>query len=210
MITSIDFELIRRTSNQMHYSKSETINRQGAKCTSLIYLHKGIVKFTFQADDGRNTITTIVKGPKLLGGANMFFNDINIFSVVAVEDCDVCHIDSRALRNVAVKHGNYILAMFEQTVGMFQASIFNFISLAHKHVYGRIADVLIYLWENVYKNSEYEFTLSRKEIAEFAGCSHENVITTLSKLNKEGVLALEGKKITILDMKKLIEISKKG
>jgi CRP-like cAMP-binding protein len=210
MIAQEDFEVIRRTSHQMRYQKGEIINRQGAKCTSLIYLHRGIVKFTYQGDDGKNTITTIVKGPKLLGGANMFFNDINIFSVVAIEDCDICHIDSRALRNVAVRHGNYILSMFEQTVGMFQASIFNFISLAHKHVYGRIADVLIYLWENVYKDSEYEFTLTRKELSEFAACSHENVITTLSKLNKEGVLMLDGKQIIIRDMKKLLEISKNG
>jgi len=205
-----EFELIRRTSYQMKYKKAEPILKQGAKSAGLLYLHKGIVKFNYQTEDGRNIITTIVKGPKLLGGANMFFKDTNIFGIVGVEDCDVCNIDLRALREVATKHANYMLAMFEQTVNMFQSSIFNFISLAHKQVYGRIADVLIYLAENVYNNDEFEFTLSRKEISEFAACSHENVITTLSKLNKEGVLKLEGKKITIKDLKKLQNISKNG
>jgi CRP-like cAMP-binding protein len=209
-ISDSEFEIIRRTSFQMKYQKGETILKQGAKSTSLVYLHKGIVKFNFQTEDGCNIITTIVKGPKLLGGANLFFKDTNLFSVVALENCDICNIDIRALRNVAVKNGNYMLSMFEQTVSMFQASIFNFISLAHKHVYGRIADILIYLAENVYNNDEYEFTLSRKEISEFAACSHENVISTLSKLNKEGVLLLEGKKIRINDIEKLHEISKNG
>jgi CRP-like cAMP-binding protein len=205
-----DFELIRRTSNQMKFRKGETIYKQGAKSDSLIFLHKGIIKFNYQTDDSRNFITTIVKGPKLLGGANLFFKETNIFSVLAIEDCDVCFIDNRALRSVAVKHGSYILAMCEQTLNMFQASIFNFISLAHKHVYGRIADILIYLWENVYKDGEYEFNLSRKEISEFAACSHENVISTLSKLKKENVIGLEGKKIIVKDLKKLYEISKNG
>jgi CRP/FNR family transcriptional regulator len=205
-----DFEVIRRTSNQMKFQKGETIYKQGAKSGSLIFLHKGIIKFTFQTEDGRNFITTIVKGPKLLGAANLFFKETNIFSVIALEDSNVCFIDNRALRNVAVKHGNYILAMCEQTLNMFQSSIFNFISLAHKHVYGRIADILIYLWEHVYMDGEYEFNLTRKEISEFAACSHENVITTLSKLNKENVIGLEGKKILIKDLKKLYEISKNG
>jgi len=209
-ITGDEFELIRRTSTQLHFTKGETILRQDTKSSHLIFLHKGIVKFNYQNDQGKNFIMTIVKGPKLLGGANLFFKDTNIFSIVAVEDCDLCLIDGRAFRNVLVKHGNYMLSMFERSVEMFQASIFNFISLAHKQVNGRIADILIYLWDNVYKNSPYDMTLSRKELAEFAACSHENVITTLSKLNKEGVVKLDGKKIEILDIAKLHEISKRG
>jgi CRP-like cAMP-binding protein len=210
LIKENEFEIIRRTSHQMKYQKGEMLLKQGAKSTGLVYLHKGIVKFTYKSDDGGTTITTVVKGPKLLGGANLLFKDINIFNIIAVEDCDICNIDSKALRTVAVRNGNYMLALFEQTVNMFQTSIFNFISLARKHVYGRIADILLYLRENVYNNNEYEFELSRKEISEFAACSHENVITTLSKLNKEGIIALNGKNIQIVDINRLKEISKRG
>lgn len=209
-IDDSEFEFIRQTSYQVKYQKGETILKQGARSTGLMYLHKGIVKFTYKTDDGANIIPTIVKGPKLLGGANLFFRDINVFNIVAVEDCDICNIDSTAMKNVAIRNGNYILSLCEQTANMFQSSIFNFISLAHKHVYGRIADVLIYLDEFVYSNNDYEFNLSRKEIAEFAACSHENVITTLSKLNKEGIISLEGRKIRIIDKEKLKTISKNG
>lgn len=205
-----DFELIRRTSVQLTFDKGETIFKQGAKCNSLLFLHKGIVKFNYQHDDGLNFITTIVKGPKLLGGANLFFKEINVFSIVALEKCEVCQLDIKAFRNVAAKNGPYILALCEQTVKMFQSSIFNFISLAHKQVYGRIADILLYLWEYVYKDGDYDFIITRKEVAEFAACSTENVINTLSKLNKEGIITLEGKKIIINDLDKLKLISKNG
>ncbi|MFT3737445.1 MAG: Crp/Fnr family transcriptional regulator [Breznakibacter sp.] len=205
-----EFELIRRTSLQLHFNKGETILRQETRSSHLVFLHRGIVKFTYQTPNGKNSIMTVVSGPKLLGGANLFFKDTNIFSIVAVEDCDLCLIDSRALRSVLVKHGNFMMMLLERSVEMFQSSIFNFISLAQKQVNGRIADVLIYLWEQVYRQSEFEFTLSRKEIAEFAACSHENVISTLSKLNKEGIITLEGKKIIINDLQKLYEISKRG
>lgn len=205
-----EFELIRRTSVQLHFEKGETVLKQGGKSTHLIFLHKGILKFTYQKNNGKNFIMTIVSGPKLLGGANLFFKNNNLFSLVAVEPCDICLIDERAFKNAIVKHGNYLLILFERTIEMFQSSIFNFISLAHQQVNGRIADILIYLSEEVYKNTPYEFTLSRKEIAEFAACSHENVINTLSRLNKEGIITLEGKKIIINDIKKLEDISKRG
>ncbi len=109
-----------------------------------------------------------------------------------------------------LKHGNLVLAMAERTVEMFQSSILNFISLANKQVNGRIADILIYLWEYVYKDGEYPFELSRKEIAEFAACSYENVIVTLSRFNKEGIITLEGRRIIINDLEKLNVISKRG
>jgi CRP/FNR family transcriptional regulator, polysaccharide utilization system transcription regulator len=209
-VSEEEFELVRRTSVQLAFDKGETIIKQGAKSQQLVFLHRGIVKFNYQNDSGKNFIMTIVNGPKLLGGANLFFKETNIFSLVAVERCELCFIDSRALRNLAYNHGNYTLALCERTVEMFQSSIFNFISLAHKQVNGRIADILIYLWEKVYRESGYEFSLTRKELSEYAACSAENVISTLSKFNREGIISLEGRKIVINDLNKLYSISKTG
>jgi len=196
--------------SQLHFRKGEMILKQGASSTSIGFLHKGIVKFTFQKDAKKNYIMTVVSGPKLIGQANLFFREKNIFSIIAVEDCDICFLDNRRVLGVLENHGKFLLSLVERSTDMFQSSIFNFISLAHNHVHGRIADILIFLWENVYKNSEYDFTLTRKEIAEFAACSHENVISVLSTYNKEGLISFEGRKIIIKDLNKLKEISKNG
>jgi len=205
-----EFELIRRTSVQLRFEKGETILKQGARSHHLVFLHKGIVKFNYHYESGKNYIMTIVSGPKLLGGANLFFKETNIFSLVAMENCDICLIDSKAMYSIALKHAPFVLALCERTTEMFQSSIFNFISMAHKQINGRIADILIYLWEHVYNDKSFDFVITRKEIAEFAACSHENVITTLSRFNKEGIILLEGKKIIIKDMDKLQKISKTG
>lgn len=198
------------SANQLHFKKGEVILKQGANSTSIGFLHKGIVKFTYQRDAVKSYIMTVVSGPKLIGQANLFFKEKNIFSIVAVEDCDICFLDSRKILGVLENHGKLLLSMVERSTDMFQSSIFNFISLAHNHVNGRIADILVFLWENVYQNSSYDFTLTRKEIAEFAACSHENVISVLSTYNKEGLIAFEGRKIIIKDLNKLKEISKNG
>jgi CRP-like cAMP-binding protein len=198
------------SANQLRFKKGEVILKQGANSTSIGFLHKGIVKFTYQKDAKKNYIMTVVSGPKLIGQANLFFKEKNIFSIIAVEDCDICFLDSRKVLGVLENHGKFLLTMVERSSDMFQTSIFNFISLAHNHVHGRIADILIFLWETVYRDSEYGFTMTRKEISEFAACSHENVISVLSTYNKEGLISFEGRKIIIRDLQKLKEISKNG
>ncbi|MCK9638583.1 MAG: Crp/Fnr family transcriptional regulator [Prolixibacteraceae bacterium] len=210
LLTEDEFEVIRNQSIQVKFSKGETVFKQGGKAGSLIFLHKGIVKYTYEYETGKTYIMTVTKGPKLLGGANLFFKATNIFSIVAVEECEICYIDFDTIKQASMKNPNYLMALCESALNMFQHSIFNFISLAHNQVNGRIANILLYLWDHVYKDSPYEFNLSRKELAEFAACSHENVISTLSKFKKEGLLQLEGKKITICNYSEMKKISKLG
>jgi CRP/FNR family transcriptional regulator, polysaccharide utilization system transcription regulator len=209
-ITPEEFELVRRTSQQLLFKKGETILKQGAKASNLVYLHKGIVKFNYENEVGKNVILTIVAGPILLGGANLFFKEINLFSLIALEECEACLIDSKAMKRLLQNNGKYAIMMFEESTEMFKSAIFNFISLAHKQVNGRVADILLYLAAQVYKSNKFTLSFTKKEIAEFAACSHENVITTLSKMNKEGIISFEGKTLEICNPTKLIEISKHG
>jgi CRP/FNR family transcriptional regulator len=100
--------------------------------------------------------------------------------------------------------------MFQVASEMFKKSVMNFISLAHKQKEGRIADIILYLADEVYHDSSFYLSLTRKEIAEFAGCSTENVIMTLSKWQNEGIIAIDGKLFEIKDMEKLKYLSKIG
>ena len=51
----------------------------------LYLLEKGIVKFNYENELKKNLILTIVSAPKILGGANLFYKDNNLFSFIAVE-----------------------------------------------------------------------------------------------------------------------------
>ncbi len=43
--------------------------------------------------------------------------------------------------------------------------------MAHKQINGRIADILIYLWEQVYHDRSFEFVCYReRNCPEFAAC----------------------------------------
>ncbi|HAH23909.1 MAG TPA: hypothetical protein DCL77_09150 [Prolixibacteraceae bacterium] len=209
-ISDKDFDKLEKTSVKLNFKKGETILKQGGMPTHLVYLEKGIVKFNYENESGKNLILTIVSAPKILGGANLFYKDNNLFSLIAVEDCEVIMIDSKVTQDVLMDNSKFAMMMFQVASEMFKKSVMNFISLAHKQKEGRIADIVLYLAAEVYQSNTFVLSLTRKEIAEFAGCSTENVIMTLSKWHNEKMITLEGKSIEIKDIDKLKHISKIG
>jgi CRP/FNR family transcriptional regulator, polysaccharide utilization system transcription regulator len=209
-IEPAEFERLRKASAQLRFKKGESILKQGARATHLAFLQKGIVKFFYEDEKGKNLILTITQSPSLIGGANVFNESMNLFSIQAVEDCEVCMIDLGMLKEIAMTNNRFLMKLLELVTGMFKDSIINFINLAHKQVNGRIADVVLYLSTSVYRSQQFTLTLTRKELSEFAGCSTENVIHTLSRFHREGILNVKGKSIEITDLERLQKISKVG
>jgi len=201
-ISTKDFEKLEKTSVKLNFKKGETILKQGGVPTHIVYLEKGIVKFNYENEINKNLILTIVSAPKILGGANLFYKDNNLFSFIAVEDCEVILIDAKVLEDILMENSKFAMMMYQVASEMFKTAILNFISLANKQKEGRIADIVLYLAAEVYHANTFFLSLTRKEIAEFAGCSTENAIMTLSKWQNEKIVAIDGKKIEIVDLEK--------
>jgi CRP/FNR family transcriptional regulator len=209
-ISEEDFLKLYNSSIQLHYKKGETILKQGSKFTHFVYLSKGCVKFNYENEFGKNAILTLTSSPSLLGGANFFNADINLFSIKAIDDCEACLIDISIFKNIVLQNMLLGYSLLELSTSMFKDSILHFINLSHKQVSGKVADIILFLRDKIYKQNEFVLTLTRKELAEFAGCSSENIINTLSRFDKEGIISSDGKDIKILDEKRLLEISRLG
>jgi CRP-like cAMP-binding protein len=209
-ISEKEFERIEKTSVKLKFKKGEVILKQGNQPTHVAFLQSGIVKFNYENELNKHTILTLVSAPKILGGANLFYKDNNLFSIIAVEDCEITLINSDVLLNLLNDNGRFSVALFQLASDMFKKAILNFISLANKQKEGRIADIILYLSENVYHGTSFHLNLTRKELAEFACCSQENVIMTLSKWQTEKIVAVTGKHLEIKNIEKLKYISKIG
>lgn len=207
-ISEKDFDKIEKSSVKLSFKKGETILKQGGLSTHIVYLEKGIIKFNYQNEANKNLILTIVGAPKILGGANLFYKDNNLFSFIAVEDCEVILIDAGVLLEVMTENSRFSIMLFQVATEMFKKAVLNFISLAYKQKEGRIADIFLYLATEVYSSNSFHLSLTRKELAEFAGCSTENVIMTLSKWQTEKIIRIDGKLLEIVNIEKLKHISK--
>jgi len=83
-------------------------------------------------------------------------------------------------------------------------------TLMYKQMNGRMAETLLYLNGIRVDNAEVFTLLTRKDIAEFVGISTENAVKILKTFEKEGLIALDDKNITLLKIEALEEISKHG
>ena len=205
-----DFNFLYESTIQKSYQKDEVIFQQGEKSPFLVFLQKGLVKFNYLDTNNKNLILTIVSAPSLLGLANVLNEDINLFSIIAIEDSMGCQIDLNKVKVLAMKNKNFLISLTKLSTDMFRNSIYNVISLAHKQINGRIADILLFLAREIYHSNTFTLSISRQELAEFAGCSKENVIKSLRSLNRDNIIRISGKEIEIPDIKKLIKISQKG
>ncbi|MBR6179231.1 MAG: Crp/Fnr family transcriptional regulator [Bacteroidales bacterium] len=191
------------------YKKGDVILQQGVKCTDLIYLSKGIVKFILE-DNCREFIVTIDKAQTLIGLANILNEDINYFTVRAATECTGCAINLSRFKLLMLNNRNFMFEIMSLSTQMFRGAINNFISIARKQSNGRVADVLLYLSEKIYESPEFSLSFSRQELADFAGCSKEQIIHTLRNFASDNIISASGKKIEILDIERLKKISRIG
>ncbi len=208
-LTEDEFRSIFSQTRHYTYAKGEVIYKQGSKCDDLIFLTKGIVKFVTDSN-GKELIVAIDKAQTLLGLANVLNENINLFTIVAVTECSGCVINLNRFTLHLMSNRQFMFEIMSLSTQMFRSAIFNFISVARKQSNGRVADILLYLSDKIYTSRTFSLDLSRQELADYAGCSKEQLIHTLRTFSNDGIITVSGKNIDIIDYDKLITISRVG
>ena len=86
----------------------------------------------------------------------------------------------------------------------------NLSNIAFKQSLGRISEVLLYLSEDIFKNTLIPNTITRKDIAELAGVSTENAVRILSELKNDNLINITSTGIEIINSKMLRTFSIAG
>jgi CRP/FNR family transcriptional regulator len=178
--------------------------------SSILMVESGLVK-VFIENDSNLLVLKIVTAGKLLGLTSLSEkNNTYQYSAMAYVDSIIRQIDINAFRKVVKE--NAIFA--KEIIDMLNSNSIQingrFFCLSHKQSFGRLADILLCLSERVFKEKEFELPLSRKELAELTGLQPETVIRLLKQFTNDGLIRVDGKRLGILDLQALREISEKG
>ena len=87
------------------------------------------------------------------------------------------------------------------------------VNLTQKHIRGRLAESLLFLKESYgleEDGSTLSIYLSREDLANLSNMTTSNAIRTLSQFAMEKLIAIDGRKIKIIEEDKLKKISKIG
>ncbi len=205
-----EISLIKQGKTQVLFRKGENLTKQGTFASYVLFIVKGLVKQYIEDETGRNLNLQILQAGDFVGLSSAFDKPVFQYSSVAITDTVVFMVDKEAMKTVLKNNGNFayniIMRHNEQTDILYAVLR----TLTYKQMNGRLADTLLYLSSLPYSSSEIYGNLSRKDIADFAGISTESAVKLLKTFEKDGIISLQEKTISILKKDILIEISKKG
>jgi CRP-like cAMP-binding protein len=195
------------------YKKGEIIFKEGDKPTGLICLANGKVKIFKEGVGGREQIVRMASPLGFIGYRALFAEQNYSGSAVALEDSVVCILEKEALFSILKKNAELTLRLMKKMANELGISNTRTVSLTQKHIRGRLAESLLLLVDT-YGLEEDGRTirayLSREDLANLSNMTTSNAIRTLSTFAAESLISLDGRKISILDMKKLERVSDMG
>lgn len=206
-------ELVKESARILHFKKNEIIYSEEEIPKDLMCLLKGRVKIYKNGVGGRSQIIRMMRPVQNFGYRAYFAKEPYVTNASAFEASTVCFIPMdlmQELVSVNAKLGMYFIAELSTDLGIADERV---VSLTQKHIRGRLAESLIFLLENYGLEEDgatISIYLSREDLANLSNMTTSNAIRTLSTFVDEYIIALDGRKIKIMDEERLRKISKIG
>jgi CRP-like cAMP-binding protein len=209
-LTSGEIEEIHAHINLVLHAKKDIIFRQNSGTSHLMFVKSGLVKVYKESKNGRAYILKIITSGEFLGLLSFYGNSIHQFSASAVEDCEIGYIDIQIFNHILKKNGTFAMELIRllSSEGLYMFE--KLLRLSHKQLPGRIADVILYFSDIIYRNEEFDFPLTRRELAELAGTTKESFIRTLAEFKNDKIIELNGSHVKIKSMKIVRTLSELG
>lgn len=209
-LDEISVEELCEHKEELFFRKGEIINHEGEKISNFKYLKSGLVKLYRRTPNGDEQVITITRPFEFVSNMSIFSEERYQYSVSALEDSIVCMVNLDFIKQLFLKNGGFAMGLLTKISRINDKIISQTLDIRQKNLIGRVAYVLLYFTNDIYKSRVFDLPVSRKEIADYIGMSTANVIRTMSEFKKEGIIRVFGKTIEVVDMAKLEVISKHG
>lgn len=210
-LPSGDFDILTTNKTEKRYKKGEIIFREGSFPTGIFYITDGKVKKYKLDKDGKEHIIYVANTGELLGYHSILAEDRYPDSATALEESKIGFIPKDNFLD-ALNQSDILTKRLLKTLSHEFAVLANSLSLfAQKSVRERLALQLIVMREKYKKNFQpgmpVEINMGRDDLASLVGTARENVVRVLTEFKEAGILETKGRKIIVLDVKKLIKIA---
>lgn len=212
-LSTEDKDLLVSRHSARYYKKGEMIYQTGERPTGVLCLANGKVKIFQEGITGREQIIRLARPVGFIGYRAFFAEENYRASAMAIEDSVVCQFLREDMLAIVQNHPEMTLRILKTLANDLGISNKRTVNLTQKHIRGRLAESLLFL-VNTYGFEEDGTTikvyLSREDLANLSNMTTSNAIRTLSVFSSEGVLDVDGRRIRLLDQRKLERISELG
>jgi CRP-like cAMP-binding protein len=205
-----DFKIIEEKRFEVLYHAGETIFKQGTSFTHTICILEGLIKVYLESGNRKNFILSLIGPGEMVGSPGMYTDDMHHFTVVAVEDTLACYVERQAIEEVIRMNNNFAVEMLKRANMRDIANFRKIRTLTQKQIPGKVAEVLLYLYKNIYKSNPFILSVTRQDLADMAATTKEGTIRVLKDFKDAGLISLQGNELKILNEKALFNISENG
>ena len=201
---------IEHNSASVKIRKGEKLFRQQTPVSYIYHIRSGIVKTFVESNRSRNFIINIHKAGHLLGIRSKLTSRSHQFSAEAIDDSVICYINPDVFVDILQRNNTFnfeILKLISKESLTLSEKLHSFMKLL---LPGKIANILLYLSDEIYNSSTFDFPFTKTEFSQIIGASRERVSKTLSEFINDRIISLEEQKVTIESKELLVQLSKLG
>ncbi|MDE6288870.1 MAG: Crp/Fnr family transcriptional regulator [Muribaculaceae bacterium] len=213
ILNSTEKRLVVDNFNVQTFKKNQFIYAEGDEPEYLWCLLKGKVKKFKEGVGGRVQILRLIRPVQYFGYRAYFANEPYVSSAAAFEPSTLGALPLALVREMIDNNRELAWFFIHELSRNLGGSDTKIVNLTQKHIRGRLAEALMVLREN-YGYEDDESTLriymAREDLANLSNMTTANAIRTLSTFVNEKLIAVDGRRIKIINEPQLRKISKFG
>ena len=209
-LNDAEYESVNKARTEIIYKRGEVIKKEGDPVDSFLYLRKGLVKLYKTDKSGKDQILSINKPTDFINLLSIFSNSTYKYSIAALEETLVCDVELAALMEIIQNNSSFSLKLLNRISKTSDEIIEDRFTVSQKQIKGRVAHIILFLSDNIYRKKTFRMPVTRREIGELISMTTENTIRTFSEFKKDGLISMDGKVLTILDYNRLKNVNKTG
>ena len=203
--------VISEVKNLISHRKGQIVYYEGTKPLGIFCINAGVIKVYKTASNGKEQILYLAKEGDFLGYHALLGEESYSNSATIIKDAKICFIPKEAFLSSMMKNPDFFRRITKQLsheLGIMEDKLTD---ASQKSIRERLAFLLLQL-ANTYGvdgggHQQIDLILTREEIAGMVGTATESVIRLLSEFKKDGLIDLDGKKISIKNKKGLVRLS---
>jgi CRP/FNR family transcriptional regulator len=198
--------LAERTVRQ-HVPAAEMIFNEGDPCQGFYVVESGEVKIFKTAASGREQVLTLDRAGNSVAEIPVFDGGPYPASGIATVDTTLLFVSKRDFRALVLEHPEVGLKVLKNVGGRLRRLVGLIEELSFTTVRGRLVMLLVRLVKTVGEATErgHEATLPpNQELAAQIGTVRELISRNLGRLQAEGLIRLDGKRLIVPDLEALV------
>jgi cAMP-binding proteins - catabolite gene activator and regulatory subunit of cAMP-dependent protein kinases len=177
---------------------------EGAPVNGLYFIYDGSVKVYKQITDSDSQIIRFSKNGEIVGHRGFGTSFVYDISASALTDTVLCHFATPVIVDMLHQNPPLMYDVMLFYADQLQKSEANARRFTRMSVRDKVINGLVFIYKKFGQTDGFfNITLSRKDIADFAGTSQEQAIRMISSLKKEGLLVAKAKRLGIPDLGKI-------